>query len=82
MEKAVIILHGRVQGVFFRHSARVRAGALGIRGIAENQTDGSLIIIAEGEKAKIEELTANVLRRIEHVEQSARPGDRDTLITV
>lgn len=58
MERVIIILRGRVQGVFFRHSARVRAGRLEITGTAENLPDGSLRIVAEGERTKLEEIIA------------------------
>lgn len=43
-----IIVSGRVQGVFFRASARDEARRLGIGGFARNQPDGSVLIEAEG----------------------------------
>ena len=58
MERVIITIHGRVQGVFFRHSARVHAEKLGISGTAENITDGSLRIIAEGRRESLDELIA------------------------
>ena len=39
---------GKVQGVFFRHSARVEAERLSIRGIARNLPDGSVEVLAQG----------------------------------
>ncbi len=47
---------GRVQGIFFRHSARIRAEKLGIVGTAQNNPDGSLEIIAEGKQPELEQL--------------------------
>jgi acylphosphatase len=39
---------GRVQGVWFRASARDRAAALGVSGTARNLGDGRVELIAEG----------------------------------
>ncbi|SHJ12033.1 acylphosphatase [Hymenobacter daecheongensis DSM 21074] len=41
-------IQGRVQGVFFRQSARQQAQALGLTGYARNNSDGSVTIEAEG----------------------------------
>ena len=41
---------GRVQGVFYRASAKQRADELGIRGFARNDADGSVYIEAEAEE--------------------------------
>lgn len=54
--KAVIIVKGRVQGVFFRASATEKATALGVRGRVENLADGSVKILAEGTGKNLEEL--------------------------
>ena len=37
-----------MQGVFFRHAAQIRAGELGLTGLARNEDDGSVTITAEG----------------------------------
>ena len=39
---------GKVQGVYFRHSARLEANRLGIRGLARNLPDGSVEVLAQG----------------------------------
>ncbi len=44
---------GRVQGVYFRHSARMEAERLGVRGIARNLADGSVEVVAQGEAAAV-----------------------------
>ena len=48
-------IYGRVQGVFFRRSAKVEADKLGIVGWARNDDDGSVEILAVGEKQKLKE---------------------------
>jgi acylphosphatase len=45
-----------VQGVYFRHSTRVEAKRLGIRGSAQNLPDGSVEVLAQGSVAAVEEL--------------------------
>jgi acylphosphatase len=39
---------GKVQGVFFRHSTRLEAKRLHIRGLARNLADGSVEVLAQG----------------------------------
>lgn len=57
MEQRVLILvKGRVQGVYFRASAAQTATELGIRGHVENLTDGNVRIVAEGETENLEKL--------------------------
>jgi acylphosphatase len=47
---------GRVQGVYFRHSTRIEAERLGIRGVARNLQDGSVEVIAHGSPTAVESL--------------------------
>jgi acylphosphatase len=42
------IVIGKVQGVFFRNSARLEAKLLNIRGLARNLADGSVEVLAQG----------------------------------
>ncbi len=58
MKHLNIKVHGRVQGVFFRHATRNLASYLGLRGFVRNEADGALYIEAEGEEAKLNELLA------------------------
>jgi acylphosphatase len=44
-----------VQGVYFRASAAARANELGVRGSAENQPDGSVLVHAAGSAAALED---------------------------
>jgi len=50
------IVSGRVQGVFFRASARDQAVRLGLDGYARNLADGSVEVLACGREAAIAEL--------------------------
>lgn len=54
--RAQIIAMGRVQGVFYRASARDRATELGLTGWVRNKEDGTVEIVAEGDSAKLKEL--------------------------
>ena len=49
---------GRVQGVFFRASTVAQAQRLGLAGWVANALDGSVEVVAEGARARIEELIA------------------------
>ena len=49
---------GRVQGVYFRASAVAEAQRLGVTGWVANAVDGSVEAVAEGTRARIEELLA------------------------
>ncbi|TMA53995.1 MAG: acylphosphatase [Deltaproteobacteria bacterium] len=42
MKRVHLIVHGRVQGVFFRASARDRARQLGLSGWVRNRPDGGV----------------------------------------
>ncbi|MBI2018386.1 acylphosphatase [Candidatus Daviesbacteria bacterium] len=49
-----IKVFGRVQGIFFRATAKEQADLLGIVGFAKNIPDGSVYIEAEGEEEKLD----------------------------
>lgn len=53
----VIIVSGKVQGVYYRQSAKQKAVALGVTGLVKNLADGTVMLIATGTK---EQLTALV----------------------
>lgn len=70
-----IRVYGRVQGVFFRRSAREEALRLGLSGFARNEPDGTVQIEVEGEAAALDRFLAwcNVgppAARIERVESA------------
>ncbi|NHF65115.1 acylphosphatase [Xanthomonas hortorum] len=56
MRAARFVVTGVVQGVWFRASTRERALALGVRGHARNQADGSVEVIAAGTDAALNAL--------------------------
>jgi len=43
-----LVVHGRVQGVFFRDAVRDRASTHGVAGWARNRQDGTVEIVLEG----------------------------------
>ena len=49
---------GRVQGVFYRASARQRATELGVTGYARNLADGRVEVLACGSREAVEEFCA------------------------
>ncbi len=51
-----IQVYGIVQGVFFRSSTEEKASNLGLTGWVKNRRDGSVEILAEGEKEALEAL--------------------------
>jgi acylphosphatase len=58
MSAARFIVSGKVQGVWFRASARDQAQALGLRGSARNLADGRVDVLAVGDGAAIDALAA------------------------
>lgn len=51
-----MIVHGFVQGVWFRQSTKDEAMRLGVAGWVRNLPDGSVEAVFEGEKKKVEEI--------------------------
>lgn len=50
------ILHGRVQGVFFRDFTRTQAMRLALLGYVRNLWDGTVEVVAEGDREALESL--------------------------
>ena len=81
-----VIVHGRVQGVFFRAATRERARELGVAGWVRNRPDGSVEAVFEGTTGAVEAMllfahhgpeSAQVERVEEHVEEPrGEPGFR------
>ncbi|HUB09922.1 MAG TPA: acylphosphatase [Myxococcales bacterium] len=57
-ERLDMIVSGRVQGVFYRHSTLAEAQRLGLVGAVRNLPDGAVEVIAEGPREKLDELLA------------------------
>jgi len=66
-------VHGRVQGVGFRWGTRSRARELGLAGFARNLYDGRVEVVAEGPRAKCEQLLA-------WLRSNDTPGKVDTVV--
>jgi len=54
----LVRIEGRVQGVMFRESARRTAQPMGITGYVKNMPDGSVQVLACGDKGALERFTA------------------------
>jgi len=72
-ERLEIRVTGRVQGVAFRWHTQQQARRLGLVGQVRNRVDGSVTIVAEGERAALEALADWALRGPD----SARVDSRD-----
>lgn len=53
MTRRRVIVHGRVQGVWFRESTRARAAELGLAGWVRNRADGTVEAVLEGDEAEV-----------------------------
>ena len=57
MRRMHLIVHGRVQGVFYRENTMNKARQIGgLSGYVKNLTDGTVEVVAEGEDKKLREL--------------------------
>lgn len=78
MASARFIVHGHVQGVFFRASTREQALKLGVSGYAKNLPDGSVEVLACGPAAALDGLQQWLRRgppsaRVEDIVREAMP---------
>ncbi len=53
MKHLAIVVSGRVQGVFYRASAKEQADVLGIKGFVRNEPNGNVFIEAQGDDDSI-----------------------------
>ncbi|MEA3345475.1 MAG: acylphosphatase [Chloroflexota bacterium] len=69
-EKAQLraVVHGEVQGVGFRYWTRRQARELGLTGYVRNRWDGTVKVVAEGQRASLQRL----LRRLGRGPRSAQ----------
>jgi acylphosphatase len=51
-----VVIHGRVQGVFFRDTVRRMAQSRGVAGWVRNNPDGTVEAVFEGEAEAVESL--------------------------
>jgi acylphosphatase len=57
-----VVVHGRVQGVFFRESTRRRADAAGVAGWVTNRSDGTVEAWFEGAEEDVAVLVDHMRR--------------------
>ncbi len=60
LKQAEYIVHGRVQGVGYRYFVYSRALECSLKGFARNQWDGSVLVVAEGDKLSLELLKGSL----------------------
>ena len=53
-------ISGKVQAVFFRQNTQKKAQSLGLLGYVKNMDDGTVEILAQGERDKLEQLLAHL----------------------
>ena len=65
------VVYGLVQGVNYRYFAQRHAESIGLNGYVQNLDDGSVEVLAEGDKGKLEQLIAKLKAgpRAAHVER-------------
>ena len=78
MQRALIFVRGRVQGVGFRWWTRSRALELGLVGHARNMADGRVEVNAQGDATAIERLRELLS---EQPSTASRPGRVDGITT-
>jgi acylphosphatase len=55
-DRLVAVVHGLVQGVFFRYNTKLQAEGLGVVGSVRNCPDGTVEVVAEGTRQRLEDL--------------------------
>jgi acylphosphatase len=70
VERLHAIVRGDVQGVGFRYFVQRRAHELGLRGWVRNNDDGTVELVAEGDRRKLDQLERAVKEgpRASHVD--------------
>ncbi|HEY3729347.1 MAG TPA: acylphosphatase [Solirubrobacteraceae bacterium] len=51
-----LVVHGQVQGVFYRDSTREQAESAGVAGWAHNRDDGAVEVVLEGPSQAVHEV--------------------------
>jgi acylphosphatase len=82
-----VVVHGQVQGVFFRDSARRKASELGVAGWVRNCPDGTVEAVIEGSPDSVDRLVDWCRRGprgadVDRVEESEEPPEGLTAFQV
>jgi len=75
-----LVIHGRVQGVFFRESMRQQAVQLNVNGWARNQADGTVEAVIQGSAESVSKLLewaqrGPPLAKVTRIDQDAASGE-------
>ena len=75
-----LVIHGRVQGVFFRESMRQQAVQLNVNGWARNQADGTVEAVIQGSAESVSKLLewaqrGPPLAKVTRIDQDAANGE-------
>lgn len=57
-ERWILVISGKVQGVYYRASTEAAAKEIGVSGYAKNLPDGRVEVVAEGDEHQLERLRA------------------------
>jgi acylphosphatase len=76
MTRVHLVIHGRVQGVYYRASTQEVAQRLSLSGWVRNRSDGTVELVAEGPSDRVQELVewcnhGPTLARVERIERFA-----------
>lgn len=80
MQRRRVVVHGHVQGVFFRETTRRRALASSVAGWVRNRTDGAVEAVFEGDRDAVDALVAYAREgprgaRVDWVDVEAEPPE-------
>ena len=78
-----MVVHGTVQGVFFRDSTRRKAVSAGVSGWVSNRPDGTVEAVFEGDPAAVASMVEWARRgpngaRVDRVEELEEPPEGST----
>jgi len=83
-----VVVHGMVQGVFFRDTCRRQARRFGVAGWVRNNPDGTVEAVFEGAADAVDAMVAWCkegpdLARVDRVDVDSEPpaGERDFTVT-
>jgi len=81
--RATVVFRGMVQGVGFRFTTRSIASGYAVSGYVENEPDGSVELVAEGQREEVEAFVEAVSRQMgryigeRHIEWGSALGEFD-----
>ncbi len=81
-KKVLLIVSGKVQGVFYRDYVRIEAENIGIQGYVRNMPDKTVEIVAAGTEAQLKKFIlacrkGSFLARVEDVREESYYGSEE-----